>query len=193
MAELHIERRRDHYAVQLREGAEDTAPAEVTAPVDWRHAPDWTIERRALAALAEEVLRLRDDAIKSCNEITQMRGDLMRLELQSRIKSFRTYHNNWDGAGAVSPSVDAIYIAVSFVKCLPNGVARPHISLAADGEIHIGWTLPQFKFSVSAWPDGTLSYYGKHEDGREFVCERMLSTDPLPDDVLALLMERGDQ
>ena len=191
MTELHIERYKGHYAVQLREGAQDTTPAEVTAPIDWRHAPDWTIERLALGALTEEVLRLRDGAVKSCNEITQMRGDLMRLELLSRAESFRTYRDNWDGAGAVPPSDRAIHMAGRFVKCLPNGVTRPHISLAADGEIHIGWTLPQFKFSVSAWPDGTLSYYGKHDDGREFVCERMLSTDSPPDDVLALLMDNG--
>ncbi|MCB1719965.1 MAG: hypothetical protein KDK05_33000, partial [Candidatus Competibacteraceae bacterium] len=86
MTELHIERYKGHYAVQLREGAQDTTPAEVTAPIDWRHAPDWTIERLALGALTEEVLRLRDGAVKSCNEITQMRGDLMRLELLSRAE-----------------------------------------------------------------------------------------------------------
>ena len=58
---LHIERRCGHYAVQLREGAQDTAPAEVAAPIDWRHAPDWTLERRVLAALVDEILRLRGE------------------------------------------------------------------------------------------------------------------------------------
>lgn len=189
MIDLHIERYKSHYAVQLREGMQDTTPAEVTAPIDWRHAPDWTIERRALAALAEDVLRLRDDAVKSSNEIAQLRGDFMRLTLRSRIESFRTYPENWDGLGAEPPSAATIYAAIMFVIRLPNGISRPRISLAADGEIHIGWTLPQFKFGVSAWPGGTLSYCGKHEDGREFMGGPAACDVPLPDDVLALLMD----
>lgn len=191
MTELHIERYKSHYAVQLRENTQDTTPAEVAAPIDWRHAPDWTIERLALGALTEEVLRLRDDAVKSSNEIANLRGDVMRLELQSRIESFRTYPENWDGAGAEPPSADTIQAAIKFTKNLPTGSPRPHMSLTPEGEINFKWAWSaEAELRVAICSD-TIYFYSGVINGEEFdfLGGSELLDQRLPSVMLALLMD----
>ena len=62
MIDLHIERQPEHqqYLVWLSPG-EGRAALKMEAPINWRSAADdWRASRVVIAALVEEVLRLRD-------------------------------------------------------------------------------------------------------------------------------------
>ena len=64
MTELHIERQPEYqqYLVSLSPG-EGKAALKMEAPVNWRTAADdWRASRVVIAALVEEILRLRGES-----------------------------------------------------------------------------------------------------------------------------------
>jgi hypothetical protein len=117
---------------------------------------------------------------------------LDRNHLIERVQSFASYPQNWDGAGAGPPIPAAISDAEKFIQLLPDNIARPHVSLAADGEINIKWMVSAANFGVSLYGDSTYFYYGEVtavEPALTFANDSTPCDEPLPDSVLQWLAD----
>jgi len=70
-----------------------------------------------------------------------------------------------------------------------EGIEKPIISLAADGEIAFLWALPDFRLDLGFYGDGTYSYYGRSSTGKDFMSDEEPIDTPLPEEVLKLIRE----
>jgi hypothetical protein len=111
------------------------------------------------------------------------------LKLIARIRELGMYTDGWDGAEAQAPSRSAVNDAEKFARSFlqDDGLKKPIISLAADGEIAFLWALPDIRLDLGFYGDGTYSYYGRSPTGKEFISDDESIGTPLPDELLKLI------
>jgi hypothetical protein len=95
-----------------------------------------------------------------------------------------------DGKAPSEEAVDeAEKFAWSFLR--DEGIEKPIISLAADGEIAFLWTLPDFRLDLGFYGDSTYSYYGRTSGGREFMSDGESIDAPLPEEIMKLIQNKN--
>lgn len=55
------------------------------------------------------------------------------------IESYANLHPGWDGAGSVTPSLEARQAAKEFIRSLAPSIEPPTVTAAGDGEISLSW------------------------------------------------------
>jgi hypothetical protein len=82
------------------------------------------------------------------------------LKIIARIRELGTYPYGWDGVDGKAPSEEAVDEAEKFAWSFlrDEGIEKPIVSLAADGEIAFLWTLPDFRLDLGFYGDSTYSY-----------------------------------
>ncbi len=119
------------------------------------------------------------------NELHRNRPDNKAFK---RIRELGLYSENWDGTGAIPPTIQAINDAERFLRALlGREVTPPHISLATDGEINFLWKLKDIILDLGFYGDNTYSYYGKDKDGKEYIEDEAFISDSLPGEIVTLL------
>ena len=83
-------------------------------------------------------------------------------KLHARLLSYLDLTNDWDGYGAVPPSIDAVLDAVDFLVMRPRDVPLPFPQIASDGEVGLYWRTGEVHAEVGFYGDGDLSYYARH-------------------------------
>ena len=113
-------------------------------------------------------------------------------KLHARLLSYLDLTDDWDGYGAVPPSIDAVLDAVDFLVMRPRDVPLPFPQIASDGEVGLYWRTGEVHAEVGFYGDGDLSYYARYtpasgasrecgSDGYRF------DTDGWPVDLLLIL------
>jgi len=126
--------------------------------------------------------------IESKATLNELHRDRVENKAIKRIREIGLYSKNWDGTGAIPPTVQAINDAENFLRALLGmEVPTPHISLAADGEINFLWKLKDITLDLGFYGDQTYSYYGKDNDGKEYVEDGAFIGDFLPEEMVNLL------
>ncbi len=125
--------------------------------------------------------------IESEATLNELHGDRPDNKAIKRIRELGLYSENWDGAGAIPPTSQAINEAEIFLRTLlVRDVTPPHISLAADGEINFLWKLNDIRFDLGFYGDQTYSYYGKDKDGNEYMEDQVSIVSSLPEEIVNL-------
>jgi hypothetical protein len=115
------------------------------------------------------------------------------LKIIARIRELGTYPYGWDGVDGKAPSEEAVDEAEKFAWSFlrDEGIEKPIISLAADGEIAFLWTLPDFRLDLGFYGDSTYSYYGRTSGGREFMSDGESIDAPLPEEIMKLIQNKN--
>jgi hypothetical protein len=108
--------------------------------------------------------------------------------LSDRIDDLGKYEDGWDGAEGKAPSKKAVNESKRFAELLTSeSIQLPQISLATDGEINFFWHLPGILLDLGFFGDGTYSYYGKCDNGKEFLEDDRAYDKILPKEIIDLL------
>jgi len=83
-------------------------------------------------------------------------------KLHARLLSYLDLTDDWDGYGAVQPSIDAVLDAVAFLVMRPRDVPLPFPQIASDGEVGLYWRTGEIHVEVGFHGDGDLSYYARY-------------------------------
>ena len=171
-------------------------PTRVDDPLD---SPDWLAAtvRRISGPVATTGLSTL--FVRPVPAPTELAGDREVLEgpsaedrLHARLLSYRKLPHDWDGRGAVPPSLDAVSDAVQFLVTRPPDVRLPFPQIASDGEVGLYWRTGDVHAEVGFSGDGELSYYARYTpaDGESVECGRDgydLGTGRWPQDLMLIL------
>lgn len=106
-----------------------------------------TIRRAAPTdpAVSEAAHRLRRSAEDVARSATSVLLDSSRYEAQKvLLELFKECSEpNWDGYGAVPPSIEGLRRAWNLLEWLPADIPAPQTSIHPDGEIALEWTGPE--------------------------------------------------
>ena len=110
------------------------------------------------------------------------------LPLLERLAKLRSTPECKKWPGADWPEEAAFQDAQKFAERLPETMkARPHISLADDGEINFAWTREGMLIDLGFYGTGTYSYYARDKEGEELFGDDISASSPIPKELAALL------
>ena len=111
------------------------------------------------------------------------------LPLLERLAELRWLPEDMRWSGADWPAEQAFLDAVSFTERLPVPlVAKPHISLADDGEVNFSWSQDSIQIDLGFYGTGTFSFYARDKTGNEWFGDDVPVQSPLPAELRILLV-----
>ena len=90
------------------------------------------------------------------------RESLDEDKLHAKLLSYLELPHDWDGRGAVPPSLDAVLDTIDFLGKRPPDVPLPFPQIASDGEVGLYWRTGEIHVEIGFYGDGELSYYARH-------------------------------
>ena len=113
-------------------------------------------------------------------------------KLHAKLLSYPELPHDWDGRGAVPPSLDAVLDAIAFLGKQPSDIPLPFPQIASDGEVGLYWRSGEIHIEIGFYGDGELSYYARYtpDSGKSEECGRdghSLSVKSWPQDLMLIL------
>lgn len=163
------------------------------ASAEKSHAIVSTFAVAAFAALAHSTSIIPTLAAQDFGRRMLVQSQAARPDYQliSKIRSFATYQQGWDGYDGVPATNLAVHEATAFIKGLTTENERvplPVSTLTGEGEIILLWKNKPFYLSISFWGDGNYSYYAEDAEGREYFNDDARVADPLPREIRNLIL-----
>jgi hypothetical protein len=85
----------------------------------------------------------------------------------ARIREWRSLQSNWDGEGALPPTIDSLNAASDFVCLLPPNLAVPEPMLHATGRTGLSWSDSDGSYGeLEFLNDGNVAYFFTHANGK---------------------------
>jgi len=158
----------------------------VNTPAYYEYAPCYAFEREN-NAVSREALTVSENisAARAAREYSQALfgvKDAALSQLAQLAEECR--EEDWDGSGASAADEQALLLAASFIRALPDDLPLPEFATEPDGAISLDWIQGRSRiFSVSvgagsrlayAWIDGTDRGYGVVGFGGQRIPARLL-------------------
>jgi len=83
-------------------------------------------------------------------------------QLVGEIRSYGVLGDNWDGEGAVRPSLSSIRGAVKFVHLMDPSIALPEPMLFASGRAGLFWNSQSIYADLEFTEDQSITYFVEH-------------------------------
>ena len=95
-------------------------------------------------------------------------------KLHAKLLSYSELPHDWDGRGAVPPSLNAVLDAIAFLGKRPPDVPLPFPQIASDGEVGLYWRTVDIHVEIGFYGDEELSYYARYTQvsGKSEECGR---------------------
>lgn len=86
-------------------------------------------------------------------------------EVIGELRSWNLLSTNWDGEGAVAPSLHSLKESESFIRLLGENTITPEAMLLASGLSALYWNVENLYADLEFLGDGRIAYFIKcHED-----------------------------
>lgn len=83
-------------------------------------------------------------------------------KLHAKLLSYLKLPHDWDGHGAVPPSLNAVLDTITFLDKRPSDISLPFPQIASDGEVGLYWRTDKIHVEIGFYGDGELSYYARY-------------------------------
>jgi hypothetical protein len=111
------------------------------------------------------------------------------VEALSRIDQYAALSDNWKGPGSLAPSQQAREEAKELAEQLAlevPDVTRPSVGADDEGAITLHWATPSMSATLTAYGDGTYSYYAENSFASDRSDSDLIGA-PLPELLVSIM------